>query len=994
MPSASQWVFGPFRLDTTNMCLWQGCDTVALKPKTFTVLQYLVAHAGQLVTKAALLDAVWPETAVSDGVLKVCIAELRKALGDRVQTPQFIATVHRHGYRFVAPVTSTAAPLGTPTIRPAASPPLLSCSDASIPSSLHGQVRPPNSLLERDTVLARLHTAWTHARRGQRQCVFVTGEAGIGKTAVMETFVTQAAADPVVWLAQGQCVEYYGTGEAYLPILEALGQLCRLPQGERLVTLLRQQAPTWLVQMPWLLTPEDRERLSYELHGTTRDRMLREFAAVIDTLTAAAPLLLVLEDLHWSDYATLDLLAFLARSRTPAQLLVLGTYRPVEAMIQEHPLRAVVYGLQRQGQGMGLPLEGLSAAAVATYLAAHLPGHQFPEGLAGWLHQHTNGNPLFVVTLVAALQARGVLAEREGRWRLLTEPARLALEVPEGLRPLLEQQLARLAPDTQRVLEIASIAGIEFATPAVVAGLETGVDVVEACCEALVRRRLLRPMGMTTWPDGTRAMRYAFVHALYQHVAYQRLGDGQRLRLHQRLGLRLETAYGSQASVIAAELAEHFVRGQDTERAVRYLHLAGVQAQQRSAHQEAFRHFTQGLELLATQPETPARARDELRLYRALGISLIATHGFGAAAVEQTYTRARQLCQQLQDTQELFPVLFGLWGFYDVRANLQQARATGEQLLALAQSRHDPALLIPSHRALGETLFWLGETVEARTHLEQSNALYDPQQYRDQALLYGHDPGASCLGFLARTLWALGYPDQALQRSREALVLAQQLAHPFSLAFVLRQTIAFHQLRRETQEVLARVQMLLTLATKHGFAQMVATGMRDRGWVLTMQGHVAEGIAQMRQGGAAHRATGAEVSRPYLLALLAEALGKAGEAEEGLGVLAEGLTLVENHEERVYEAELYRLKGELLLALSGDHHTAAHACFQHALDVARRQQAKSLELRAAMSLGQLWQRQGKRNAARQLLGEVYGWFTEGFDTADLQAARALLAALA
>jgi adenylate cyclase len=318
----------------------------------------------------------------------------------------------------------------------------------------------------------------------------------------------------------------------------------------------------------------------------------------------------------------------------------------------------------------------------------------------------------------------------------------------------------------------------------------------------------------------------------------------------------------------------------------------------------------------------------------------------------------------------------------------------GEQLLALAQSQHDPALLIPSHRALGETLFWLGETVAARTHLEQGIALYDPQQHRAHALLYGHDSGASCLGFLARTLWMLGYPDQALQRSREALALAQQLAHPFSLAFVLRQTIALHQLRREVQEVLARAQMLLTLATEHGFAQMVATGMRDRGWALTMQGHVAEGIAQMRQGGAAHRATGVEVSRPYLLALLAEALRNAGETEEGLDVLAEGLTLVENHEEHIYEAELYRLKGELLLAQSRDHHIAAHACFQHALEVARRQQAKSMELRAAISLGQLWQQQGKRDPARQLLAEVYGWFTEGFGTADLQAAKALLAALA
>ena len=955
MPSASQWVFGPFRLDTTNECLWHGTDTVALKPKTFAVLQYLVAHAGQLVTKAALLDAVWPETAVSDGVLKVCIAELRKALGDRVQTPQFIATAHRRGYRFVAPVTGIDALLERPATPPNTVPPAPSRADAFIPNSLPLPVRLSVTLVERDEVLAHLHTAWTQARQGQRQFVFITGEAGIGKTAVVEAFMTQVAIDPTVWLAQGQCVEQYGTGEAYLPILEALGQLCRPPQGERLVALLRQQAPTWLGQMPWLLTPEDRDRLHDELHGTTRARMLRELATVLDTLTAATPLVLVLEDLHWSDYATLDLLAFLARRHTPAQLLVLGTYRPVEMIMQEHPLRTVVYELQRQGYGREIALESLSAGAVATYLTARFPAHQFPDGLAVWLQRHTDGMPLFLVTLVASWVARGILTAQENRWRLTAELAHLETEVPEGLRPLLEQQIARLAPAARRVVEVASLAGVEFAAPTVAAGLGTNVEEVETECDALVRQGLLRSVGVTTWPDGTPAMQYAFVHALYQHIAAQRLGDGHKLRLHQRLGLRLEMAYGGRVGEIAAELAEHFVRGQDTERAIHYLHTAGVQAQHRSAHQEACRHFTQGLTLLATLPETPARAHDELQFHCALGTSLIATRGFAATAVEQTYARARELCQQLQDMQQLVPVLVGLWGLYDVRDQLPQARDMGEQLLALAHRQHDQALLVPAHRMLGEPLFWLGEFCAARAHLEQGIALYDPQQHRAHGLRYGHDAGTSCLGFLARVLWHLGYPDQALRRSREALALAEELGHPFSLAFTLRQTVGLSLLCREAHEVLTRTQRLLTLATEYGFAQMVASGTHDRGWALAMQGHVAEGIALIRQGYAAFRATGGE--RGSLLALLAEALGKAGEAKEGLRVLAEGLAWVEQHGERVHEAELYRLKGELLLALSGDNTTAAHSCFQQALHVARQQQAKALELRAAMSLGRLWQQQ-------------------------------------
>ena len=988
MPSASQWVFGPFRLDTTNMCLWHGCDTVALKPKTFTVLQYLVTHAGQLVTKSALLDAVWPETAVSDGVLKVCIAELRKALGDRVKTPQFIATVHRLGYRFVAPVTSMAAPSATPKTPAVTAPPDFFQSDASLPP---GPGRPPVSLLERDAVLARLHIAWSQARQGQRQCVFVTGEAGIGKTALTEAFVAQAMADPVVWLAQGQCVEYFGTGEAYLPILEALGQLCRLPQGAQLVELLRQQAPTWLVQMPWLLTPEDREHLPYELHGATRDRMLREFAAVMDTLTAETPLLLVLEDLHWSDYATLDLLAVLARHRTPARLLVLGTYRPIEAMVQEHPLRTVVYGLQRQGYGLKLPLEGLSDSAVATYLDDRFPGHQYPEELAGWLYQHTNGNPLFVVTLVTTLQDRDILAKREGCWRLMVEPTKLALEVPEGIRPLLEQQLAQLAPDVQQVLEVASIAGVEFATAAVAAGLETDVDAVESCCEALVRRQLLHSLGMTTWPDGTLVMRYAFIHALYQHVAYQRLGDGQRLRLHQRLGLRLEMAYGAQTSAIATELAEHFTRGQDRERAVRYLHLAGGQAQQRSAHQEAIAHLSKGLEMLVMLPDTPGRARQELALQLSLGLALIATKGQAAPEVGLTYRRAYELCQQIGDIPQRFRVLYGLWHFHVVRAEHQAARQLGEQCLSLVQHVQDPVLLMEVQWVVGVSSFFLGEFARAHQYWEEGIALYTPRQHSHHIGLFGVDLGVFCLCFAAHTLWHLGYSDQASTRISEALTLAREIGHPFSLALALDYAAIVYQFHGEAHMAQTLAGQAITLCREQGFAYYLAWGTIIQGWALATQGQGDSGMAQMRHGLFAIQATGAGLRQPYYLAVLAEVYGQLGRAEDGLTMLAEALEAVRNTGEYWWKAELHRLRGELTGQQDTEQKWAeAEACFQQALDIARRQQAKSLELRAATSLARLWQSQGKRQDAYDLLAPVYNWFTEGFDTADLIDAKAFL----
>ena len=424
-----QWCFEGFRLDPDHACLWRGTQALALTPKAFAVLHYLVTHPNRLVTKDEILDAVWPETTVSDAVVRVAIGALRKVLGDKAQAPRFIATVSRRGYRFLVPVTPVApaesaalSPL-LPLLRSPAVPPLL---------------------VEREAVLQRLHTAWTQARQGQRQVVLVTGEAGIGKTAVVEAFVAQVRLDPSVWLAYGQCVEHYGAGEAYLPVLEALGQLCHAPEGSRLVALLRQQAPTWLVQLPWLLTETDRQQWRYELQGATRERMLREFAEMVETLTAEIPLVLVLEDLHWSDYATLDLLALLARRQMPARLLVLGTYRPVEAIVQGHPLRTLAQELRQHGHSTEVPLALLNPATVAMYLAERFPRHAFPAALAPRLHAHTEGNPLFLVTLVHALVERGVLAMRNGCWALEDDLETVEIGIPETLRQLIEHQLTRV----------------------------------------------------------------------------------------------------------------------------------------------------------------------------------------------------------------------------------------------------------------------------------------------------------------------------------------------------------------------------------------------------------------------------------------------------------------------------------------------------------------------------------------------------------------------
>jgi predicted ATPase len=437
-------------------------------------------------------------------------------------------------------------------------------------------------------------------------------------------------------------------------------------------------------------------------------------------------------------------------------------------------------------------------------------------------------------------------------------------------------------------------------------------------------------------------------------------------------------------------LAYHYARTDNVGKAVAYLSRVAEKAARHSAHVEAVSHLTEALKLLQTQPATPERSQQELTLHIALGASLIATKGYAAPEVEQTYARARQFCDHLDDPRQLFPALHGLRNYYQVRAEYQTSRALGEQLLTLAGQAQDPAMLLVAHRALGTTLLLEGAAALALRHLEQGMALYDPQRHRASAFLYGEDAGMICFSRAAWTLWWLGYPERGLARNDEAAILAQQSAHPFSLGFALTSAAVFHQCRREGRTAQERAEAAIILATEQGFPFWRAFGLILHGWGLAYQGQLQEGLEQIQKGLTAWQATGAEQLRSYFLALLAEIYGAIESPAAGLMALTEALTLVDKTGERWYEPELHRLTGELLLQQSADHHAEAQACFQQALDQARSLQAKSWELRAATSLARLWQHQGERDQAYQLLAQVYDWFTEGFDTTDMQEARALL----
>jgi len=820
--------------------------------------------------------------------------------------------------------------------------------------------------------------------------VFITGEAGIGKTTLVDAFVAQVVPAEAVWLGRGQCIEQYGAGEAYLPLLEVLGQLGRRPDGARLVDRLRQQAPSWLRQLPALLPTTEYEELQRRSSGTTRERMMRELAEAVETLTAERPLVLILEDLHWSDYATLDWLALVARRRAEARLLVLGTYRPADAIARAHPVRPLTQELQRHGHCIELLLPYLPEAGIAAYLGQRFSAAQVPEGLAHVLHQRTNGNPFFLVTVVEELVRQERLGSPAAGWTRWDDLAAVVAGVPVSVRQLIEAQLAQVSLQEQEILAAASVAGTEFSAAAVAAGVEQALEDVEARCDVLARRgQFVHPQGMAEWPDGTVAARYHFIHDLYHEVLYEQVPVNRRMRWHRQIGARLEAGYGPRAREMATELAMHFERGRDSPRAVVYLQDAADNALRRYANVEAIGHLTKALTLLRALPNPHEHI--ELALLTALGPALVAIKGYGALEVEHTYIRARELCQQIGDALQSSQVLWGLLTCYIVRAKHQTARELGEQLLTLAQRQQDTAVLFVGHFALGAALYCLGAFAPARQHLEQSIALDDSQQSHAHPFLFGMDLGVFCRSWASHALWHLGYPDQARAMSHTALARARALSHPFSLALALNYAAILHQFRREKRTTHERAAAATVLCREYGFAYYLAWGPILQGWVLVGQGQREEGIAQMRDGLAAFRATGGEFRLPYYLTLLAEAYGKAGQAAAGLTLVAEALAHAETKGECWWQAELYRHKGELLVQRGGKQEVLeAEEGFRLALTVARQQQAKSLELRAATSLARLWQHQGKRTEAYELLAPVYGWFTEGFDTADLQEAKALL----
>jgi class 3 adenylate cyclase/predicted ATPase len=831
-----------------------------------------------------------------------------------------------------------------------------------------------------------LRRRWDQSQAGLGQVVFVSGEAGIGKSALVERLRAQVRAEGLPRIAF-RCSPYH-TASALYPVITCLERLWHfVPDDGPATRLNKLEAGLRPFDLPLaevvplfaelLAVPLPAERYA-PLTASPQQQKQQTLDTLVAWLAAQAerqPVLAVWEDLHWADPTTLEILELVIEQAPTVPMLHVLTSRP--EFRPPWPPRSHL---------TSLVLNRLEHLQVAALITQRVGGKALPAEVVQHIVTKTDGVPLYVEELTKMLLASPLLREESGRHYVLTGPLR-TVAIPDTLQDALMARLDQL-PAAKEVAQRAAVLGRAFTYDLVRSIARQDEDTLQAGLAQLVAAELLYQRGRP--PQA----RYVFKHALIQDAAYASLLKSTRQQVHQRIAQVLEAQFPEMVATQPELLAHHLTEAGHATQAVGYWQRAGERAVARSSNLEAISHLKAGLAVLQTIPETTERIQQELLLQVTLGPALMNTKGFAAPEAEHAYARARELCQRAGETPQLFSVLRGLWQFYNGRGAYQTARELGEQCLQLAQQGDDSSRRLEAHHALWTTNLLMGELPLSRTHLEQGLTLYDPQQHRALAVLHGHDPGVCCWGGAAVVLWLLGYPDQALRHQHAADTLAHELAHPPSLAFMRMLVAIAQQLRRDTDAAHEQAEALIALATEQGFALFRAIGGILRSGTRAAPGQRGEQIDQIRRDLAAVRETGSAVWEPYFLGLLADAYAQAGQVEAGLAALDEALTATQATGQRMAEAELYRRRASLLLRQPGTSPTEVETCLQRALDVARRQEAKSLELRAAMSLGRLWHRQGKRKEAHGLLVEVYGWFTEGFDTADLQEAKALLEELA
>ena len=849
----------------------------------------------------------------------------------------------------------------------------------------------------RELERAELRAAFSQAQTGRGSLLCVGGEPGIGKTTLVEDFLAELTAGNECTIARGRCSERLAGTEAYLPLLEALDSLLRSGSNPTLARVMKQLAPTWYAQVvPLSGDSEESARLLAEVKAASQERMKRELAAFLRTIAHIQPLVIFFDDLHWADISTIDLLSFLAGKFDELNVLIVATYRPSDLLLAKHPFLQIKPDLQARGLCRELLPGFLNEAQIAEYLALEFPGHGFPEEFPRLIHAKTEGSPLFMADLVRYLRDRSVIAStsgaQRGAWTLAQALPDIERELPESVRGMIERKIAQLSEDDRKLLTVASVQGSEFDSAVVAQALNLDADEVEERLEKLERMfAFVKLTSEAEFPNHTLTLKYRFVHVLYQNALYGSVRATRKATLSRGVAQALEACYGERRTNVANELALLWEGARDDARAAEYFLQAARNAAQINAQREAVQLAERGLDAVRRLPESPERNARELGLQLTLGFSLQSARSWVAPETGAAFNRARTLCERMGDDPRFFAALVGVWAYHIAQAEYATARGLCERMGQLGEQSRDPVLLVTAGMCWGKFHYCQGDFVTARQVAERALAL-DRREYHEAYLsFYNEDGGLSVRREHSYCLWMLGYPDRAMALAYETVSLAEQTSHPFSLGAAHLMTAGNLARRREWQASERECMKVLTIAEEYALGDMAKHASVLNAAMLAFQEPTEEALLRAKQAIDSMTARGLRALKTASLATMGRLLWMTGRCAEGLAVIAEALALVEDTGERYSEAELWRVKGELLLKASASNTPAeAESCYRKAIEIARRQRAKAWELRAATSLARLWQRQGNHEAARPMLAEIYGWFSEGFDTADLKDAKALL----
>jgi DNA-binding winged helix-turn-helix (wHTH) protein len=951
--------FPPFRLDLDDERLWQGQKELGLRRKPMAILRYLVANPKRLVTHDELITHVWSGSVVSESAMRTHVHELRQVLGE-----DLIETVIGRGYRFLAePV-----------------------EDQGRAEAAEEPCAPSRPVVGRDAELAALRSAVDRASGGTRQLCFVTGEPGIGKTAAVDAFADALEHGRQALVLRGHCVEQHGTPEPYFAIIDVLSRQVGSRHGEKILGVLLQHAPSFLAQVPHLVPDAHRERVAARGGSGTEARMARELVEALEALGVAQTVVLILEDLQWSDVATLDLIALFGSRRERTRLLVVGTARRAEAQTPSHPLCRVMRGLVARSGAATIALERIMPSAVAEMISIRYPGHSFPPELLAVVDRATEGTPLFVVAYLDELLARGAIGRREGRWILTADLEELAARPAETIVELIALQLDRLSPDEQRVLEAASTVGVEFAAGLLAAALDVPVERADELCDGLARRNLfLRRAGTEEWADGSLQSCYGLIHAVVQHACRVRTSEARRQRWHRLIAERLEVAHAGRLDPVLHLLAHHFAAGQVVDRALRYTVDAAERAARQFATGDAKRLFANAFALVRRMPAS--RDRDDLELRALLGdaMCVLLTRTDIKQELDTAATRMLELVRRLDDPTRSYSTIVGLAISYASAARYSRAEMLLDELEAMSKNWEvDRGLVGFGAAARALVLFWNGRLAEAADILDQ---VIGGEIIGDAMIgvFRRNDRTAVMMGYLSNIRWLVGAPDRALVDAKRGVALGETGSDRYSRGHTLSNLAGIHFLRRDPPEtVRATAQAVLDIAEGVAWHPQANLLVAWAGSQTTPLGYADayELVLDLRD-----RVARYPMSATLLVLPLVDLLRASNHIELAKAVVEEYVDIALAHDERAVFPELVRLRGELLVASDP---AAAEAAFLDAILGARAMGARAVELRAATSLARLSVGTDAEPVAFAGLRAALDAMVDGRDSPDQVDARAVL----